>query len=181
MTRKRLVVLVATAAAAAVATVGLASPASAATPDRFGFVLWNGGAVVPSGTTPAATTVIPGPPGRYRIIFPGQGARGGVVHVTAINDAPYWCQADGWGGSGADEIVGISCYKVGGVLAATAFSAIFSVSSGPLSTPIGLFGYIDANPAGALISQYNSAGALNTVAHAAVGQYVVTMPALGTP
>jgi hypothetical protein len=181
MTRKRLVVLAATAAAAAVATVGLATPAGAATPDRFGFVLWNGGAVVPSGTTPAATIVIPGPPGRYRIIFPGQAASGGVVHVTAINDAPHWCQADGWGVSGADEIVAVSCYKVGGVLDPVAFSAIFSRSSGPLSTPGGLFGYIDANPAGTLVSQYNPSGALNTVSHGVVGQYVVTMPGLGTP
>jgi hypothetical protein len=179
MTRKHYVL--AALAAATIATVGLAAPAQAATPDRFGFVLWNGAAAVPSGTVPAATAVIPGPPGRYRIIFPGQGAPGGVVHVTAINGAPHWCQADGWGVSGADEVVGVSCYRVGGVLDPSAFAAIFSRSSGPLSTPGGLFGYVDANPVGTVVNQYNSSGALNTVGHVGIGQYVVKLPGLGTP
>ena len=67
------------------ATLVGVTPAQAAVPDRFGFVLWNGSAVVPSGTVPAATTVLFSPPGRYRITFPGQAAHGGVVHVTAIN------------------------------------------------------------------------------------------------
>jgi hypothetical protein len=72
-------------AAAALATVGLAAPAEAAVPDGHGFVQWNGTAVVPSGTWPPATTVTPGGGGLYRVIFPGQAAKGGVVHVTAIS------------------------------------------------------------------------------------------------
>jgi hypothetical protein len=159
--------------------IGIA-PAQAAVPDRFGFVLWNGG-VVPSGTFPAATTVLLGPPGRYRVTFPGQAAPGGVVHVTAINNTPHSCQAVAWGIVGADEVVLVDCYVVPGVLDKSGFSATFESSSGVLPSTVARFGYVDAQGTGAIISQYNSAGAFNSVAHIAVGQWVVTLPALGTP
>jgi len=165
-----------------VATVGVATalPADAAVPNRFGFVLFNGVAVVGSGTTPAATTVLVGPPGRYQVRFPGQAAKGGVVHVTAINPKPHWCQTDKFGPSGVDEIVAISCYRPGGVREKSAFSLIFSSSSGPAAGG-GRFGYVDAQPSGLLVSQYNSAGLANGVAHAAVGKWLVKLPGLSTP
>jgi hypothetical protein len=166
----------------AVATVGVvtALPAEAAVPNRFGFVLYNGGAVVGSGTTPAATTVLNGSPGRYLIRFPGQGTKGGVIHVTAINPKPHWCQIDKFAPSGADELVAISCYKPGGVRQNSAFSLIFSSSSGPAAGP-GRFGYVDSQPSGAIVSQYNSAGLANGVSHPAVGRWLVKLPGLGTP
>jgi hypothetical protein len=160
--------------------IGIA-PAQAAVPDRFGFVLWNGTAVVPSATVPAATTVLFAPPGHYRISFPGQAAAGGVVHVTAINPTPHSCQAVAWGTVGADEVVLVDCYVVPGVLDKSAFSATFESSSGVLPPGAGRFGYVDAQGTGAIISQYNSAGAPNAVVHLAVGQWLVRMPALGTP
>jgi hypothetical protein len=166
--------------AAGTAAIG-AAPARAAAPDAVGFVLWNGAAVVPSGTFPPATVVVPGPPGRYRVIFPGMAARGGVVHVTAVNPAAHWCQVDGWGPSGADQVVGVSCYRPGGALDPSGFAAIFSSSSATVLPPAaGRFGYADVAASGALVSQYNSAGAANTVVHAAVGQYLVTLPGLTT-
>jgi len=155
-------------------------PAQAAVPDRFGMVLWNGSAAVPSGTSPAATTVLTAPPGRYLITFPGQAAPGGVVHVTAINDTPHSCQAVTWGISGANEVVRIDCYIVPGVLDNSPFSATFESSSGALPPMAARFGYVDSTGAGAIISQYNSAGAPNSVSHIATGQWVVRMPALGT-
>src|SRR5919107_597996 len=136
------------------ATVLSSGSAGAAVPDRFGFVLWNG-AVVGSGTAPAATTVAVVGTGQYKINFVGAAAAGGVVHVTAINSAPHWCQVNGFGPSGADEVVSISCYRVGGAPDFTGFSAIFSSSSGPASA-VGSFGYVDSAASGALISQYNS-------------------------
>src|SRR5436190_3349778 len=69
--RSVLVALAVVAGTAAVMLTGV-TPAQAAVPDRFGFVLWNGAAVVPSATVPAATTVLFAPPGHYRITFPGQ-------------------------------------------------------------------------------------------------------------
>jgi hypothetical protein len=176
---QRLVPAAAAVLLTALGAVALGSPpAAAAVPDRLGFVLWNGAAVVPSGTTPAATTVIPVAVGRYQVRFPGQGIAGGVVHVTAINTVPHWCQVEQWFPSGVDEIAYIRCYRVGGVPDFTAFSAIFYSSSGP--GPYGPYGYVDANPGGGTISQYNSVGAVNTVTHIGVGRWQVKFPGLGT-
>jgi hypothetical protein len=169
-------------ALACLAALGAAAPAGAAAPDAVGFVLWDGAATVPARTFPAATTVLTGLPGQYRVIFPGMAARGGVVHVTAVNQDPYWCQADGWGPSGADQVVGISCYKAGGGLAPSAFTAMFESSSGTVVPAAqGRFGYVDATATGALVDQYNSAGAVNTVTHAGVGRWLVRLPGLTTP
>jgi hypothetical protein len=166
------------------ATAGMltaAAPAGAALPDKFAFVQWNGAATVATGTVPAATTVAVGPPGRYRILFPGAAAARGVVHVTAINVIPHWCQANIWGPAGADEVVYVDCYRAGGIPDFTPFAAIFESSSPPTFAISGRFGYVDAQPTGALVSQFNSAGALNTVTPLAVGSWLVRMPALSTP
>lgn len=167
-------------AALVAAMVSAVGSAGAAVPDRFGFVLYNGGVVVGSGTTPAGTTVGVVGTGQYKITFVGAAAAGGVVHVTAINDAPHWCQINGFGTSGSDEVVVISCYRVGGAPDFTGFSAIFSSSSGPVSPP-GAFGYVNSLPSGALVSQYNSAGPGNTVTHTGVGQWTVKFPGLSSP
>ncbi|MFG2037866.1 hypothetical protein [Dactylosporangium sp. NPDC048998] len=167
--------------ALAAGALGAAAPAGAALPDRFAFVLWNGSATVATGTVPAATTVVIGAPGRYRITFPGSAAARGVVHVTAINDSPHWCQANTWGPSGADELVYVDCYKAGGTPDYTAFTAIFESSSPPTPAINGRFGYVDALPTGALVSQFNSAGAVNSVSPLATGQWAVKMPNLSTP
>ncbi len=166
--------------AAGLAVAGPGGAAQAAVPDRFGFVLWDGSTPVASGTTPAATTVTVIGVGRYQVIFPGQAAAGGVAHVTAINNAPHWCQVDSFGPSGADEKLLVSCYRVGGTLDPSSFSAIFSSSSGP-AAGAGQFGYVHSQSSGALISQYNSAGAANSVTPTGVGQWLVKFPGLATP
>ena len=162
------------------AVTAWAAPASAALPDRFAFVLWNGAATVPTGTTPAATSVVTGPVGRYRVIFPGAGAPGGVVHVTAINTGPFWCQVNTFGPAGPDEVVYIDCYRAGGVPAFTAFTAFFESSSPPPIPINGRFGYVDSQASGALVSQYNSMGSVNNSTLLSTGQWMVRMPALGT-
>ncbi|MEO6500749.1 MAG: hypothetical protein ABIQ09_02420 [Jatrophihabitantaceae bacterium] len=164
---------------AGLAVAGPGGTARAAVPDRFGFVLWDGSVPVASGTSPAATTVTVIGVGRYAVVFPGQAAAGGVVHVTAINAAPHWCQVDSFGPSGADEKVLISCYRVGGTLDPSSFSAIFSSSSGP-AAGAGRFGYVNSLPSGALVSQYTSAGAAS-VTHTTTGQWLVKFPGLTTP
>src|SRR6185437_11133728 len=162
----------------AVAAVAGAGSAGAAVPDRYGFVLWNG-AVIGSGTTPAASTVAVIGVGQYKIDFVGQAAAGGVAHVTAINTVPHWCQLNTFGPAGADEIVTVSCYKVGGAPDPSAFSAIFDSSTGPVGP--GSFGYVNSTVGGALISQYNSSGAANAVAHLAPGQWTVKFPGVASP
>jgi hypothetical protein len=176
-----LVRLCALTAVAVAGALTVAAPARAAVPDKFGFALWDGAAVVPSGTFPAASTVSVIVPGRYRVVFPGQGGKGGVVHVTAINGSPHWCQIDNFGpiNLGVDEFAQVACYKAGGALDVSAFSIVFGSSSGPPATPGGQFGYVDWS--GAVANQYNSAGAVNTVIHAGVGIWEVQMPGLATP
>ncbi|GAA0583025.1 hypothetical protein HPO96_08965 [Kribbella sandramycini] len=152
--------------------------ADAAVPDRKGWVLWNqtAGAVVPTGTWPAPSTVTPTGVGQYQVKLAGQAAPGGVVHVTAIHNAPHWCQAVNWFPSGADEIVNIRCYRAGGALDVTSFAAFFvSASGGPAPGP---YGYVDSQPNGALVSQYNSTGAPNTSTPMGVGAYQVKFPGL---
>ncbi len=176
--RRLLAGALALGALAATAVTGGGSAAAAA-PDRFGFVLYSGGAVVGTGTTPAGTTVGVIGTGQYKITFVGAARDGGVAHVTAINSAPHWCQVNGYTPSGADEVVTISCHKVGGAPDFTDFSAIFSSSSGPVTA--GAFGYVNAMPSGALVSQYNSAVLGNTVTHTGIGQWSVKFPGLSTP
>jgi hypothetical protein len=154
------------------------APADAAVPDRKGWALWNqtAGAVVPSGTWPGGSTVVPTAFGRYQVKLVGQGAPQGVVHVTAINNAPHWCQADNWGVSGADQIINVSCYRVGGALDVSSFSVFFvRASGGPAPGP---YGYVDSGAGGGTISQYNSTGAGNTSTNLGVGQYQVKFPGL---
>lgn len=159
----------------------IVQPADAAVPDRKGWVLWNQttATVVPTGTWPAGSTVTPlGGTGRYQIRFAGQGAPNGVVHVTAINDAPHWCQAETWFQSGVDETAIIRCYRTPGVLDWTSFSASFVRASG--GPPHGPYGYVDANGTGGTISQYNSSGGVNTATLLSTGQYQVRLPGVVT-
>jgi hypothetical protein len=171
--------LCAIAAGAVAGALAVAAPAHAAVPDKFGYVLWNGSVVDGSGTFPAANTVTPVGPGRYRVTFVGQAASGGVVHVTAIGAAPQWCQVDTFGPVGTDEVAQVACYRVGGLLAMSAFSATYGSSSGPPTVHVGQFGYVDWS--GGVVSQYNSAGGLNLVAHLAVGEWQVELQGLVTP
>ncbi len=175
-----LVILCLAVTAAVTATiVGHPGKAHAAVPDKFAFVLYYGGTVVPSGTLPAATTVAASPPGQYKVTWPGAAAKLGVVHVTAISQVPHWCQVNGFGISGSDEVAAISCYKVGGGLDDAGFSAIFDSSTGTSGGP-GSFGYVDAQASGALTAQYNSVGAPNTVTHTGTGVWKVNFAALPT-
>lgn len=167
--------------AALAAVMAVTAPAGAAVPDRKGWVLWNQGpaATIVFGTWPAATTVIPlAPAGRYRIKFPGQAAPGGIVHTTAINSSPHWCQAESWSPSGPDEIAIIRCYRIGGVLDPTSFSAFFTSASG-LPGP-GPYGYVDSQAGGVIVSQYNSSGGVNTSTPGGGGQWTVRFPGIIT-
>lgn len=166
---------------ALVAVFAITSPSEAAVPDRKGWVLWNqaAGSTVAFGTWPPPTTVTPlAPAGRYQVRFPGQGAPGGVVHATAINPNPHWCQAETWFQAGVDEIAIIRCYRLGGVIAPTSFSAFFvRASGGPAAGP---YGYVDCQAGGAIVSQYNSAGVLNSCTPVAPGQWSVAFPGVIT-
>jgi hypothetical protein len=160
-------------------TILLAAPASAAVPDAFGFVLWYGGTTPPTAMWPPATTVVPGPPGLYRVTFPGQAAKGGVVHVTAVNDAPVWCQVEKYGPAGLDEVAFVGCYRIGGAPVNSGFAVIFASSSGPPAVSGG-YAYVAADAGGGILSEYNSSGSGNGVGHSGIGTYEVKLPGLGS-
>ncbi|WP_203918331.1 hypothetical protein [Rugosimonospora africana] len=173
-------------AAVVAAPVVVAAPAAhAAVPDTLGFALFTPVSVTLPDVWPAGTSVAAVAPGHYAVRFPGQAARGGVVHVTAVNDTPHWCQAEKWTTSGADEIVYVACYKAGGTPDASGFSVLFTSSTGPLPPSPGpvpnRYGYVDAQASGLINSQYNSSGLANGVSHTATGAWLVKLPGLGTP
>src|SRR6185312_10073859 len=95
--RQRLTRLLAAAVLAAAAVTAGATPARAAAPPlgTYGFVQWNGSAVVAGTAWPTATTVVPAGTGVYTIRFPGLASARGVAHVVAVNQGPVWCHVLG--------------------------------------------------------------------------------------
>ncbi|MEU4832313.1 hypothetical protein [Streptosporangium sp. NPDC023615] len=171
----------------ALLSVGLtaaATSAQASVPNRWGFALVNITSGVPDPAHQAGSwsagfnvSVTPGGVGQTYVRFPQLAVNGGVVHVTAISDTAYWCQAQKWAPSGADMVVAVQCYRYGGAPVFTPYSIVFEQSTGTLPAPQA-FGYVHYNGAG-ITSQFNSAGAVNTVAGGA-GVWTVQLPGLGS-
>jgi hypothetical protein len=171
--------LVAAAATAIVATLGLAPalPAQAATADRWGFAyVDNPTAPVWTVTDPARQygswkTAFPASfaesialaPGRVLVRFPhiGAGARGNV-HVTPVNRSGHYCEIVRWGQSGADELVDVQCHKPGGARDFTPFTVLWEFSSGVLPPGQGSFASVQYGTA-AIVQAYNSTGGPVTV------------------
>jgi hypothetical protein len=177
--------MMATAVIAALGMAGAAAgTAQAALPDAWGFALVqapSGAAVaghwaesVPS-PPPVAT---PGSPGQEVIKFPGIGAKGGVVHVTAVIDVMAWCQAQKWGPSGSTETVVVQCYRQGGQPSFVPFTVTFAASSG--AVPGAGLGYAYVHDTNASIAaSYNMAGGPNAVSSLGTGQWLVRLPGPG--
>jgi hypothetical protein len=170
----------------------VASPAQAATPDRWGFAFLHT-------PTPAAGTVMdmtrqwggwksvaplqwatvdPIGAGRYRVRFPLTASLG-VAQVTAVSNVPHYCQVANNQPVGADQVIDVACYRQGGAPSPTRFAITYSSSSGVMAPPGG-HAYVVANQAGALLQSYNSVGAFNAVGHLGPGQYQVALPGVGT-
>lgn len=165
-----------------------ATGAQAAVPDRWGFALVDVPSGVPNLTYQAGSwpggfnvTVTPGlMVGQTYVTFPQIASKQGVVHVTAVSDGPVWCQVQKWGPSGLDQVAVVQCYRYGGQPVFTPFSIVFAESSG-IFLPIGSEAFGTVFWTGAAIgSQYNSAGAVNTVTPAGPGEWLVSLPGLGS-
>ncbi len=166
-----------------------AGPAQAAVPNKWGFAFVNKPAVpgIPdpthqAGSWPAAFKVhsAPGAVGRVLVTFPRIASKGGVVHVTAVNAGPVWCQAEKWGPSGPNEAVVVRCHKAGGAPVFSPFTVLYTTSTkGPF--PAGrAYGYVHFQPSAGIVATFNSVGAANMVAPGPVGVWVVRMPGLGS-
>ena len=190
--RHRPIAFAATALALAAGVLfGLATPASAATADRWGFAYVND-PTVPLWTTldlsKQAGTWPPGPvaqggkvgPGRFLVRFPaiGLGSRGNV-HVTPVNRTGHYCEIVRWFSSGPDEIVDVQCHKPGGVPEDSRFTVLWTVSSGVLpATATGSYASVQYGPAG-IVQFYNSTGNPVGVTPLAVGVYLVRFALVG--
>ncbi|MER7131294.1 hypothetical protein [Streptosporangium saharense] len=162
-----------------------ATAAQAAVPDRWGFAFVDVFSGVPnlahqagSWSSASNVTVSAGATGQVKVVFPTIAARGGVAHVTAVSPNAEWCQLQSWGPSGADEVALVQCYKYGGAPVFTPFTIVYETSSGTLPAPQAL-GYIHYN-GGGIVTQFNSAGGVNTVTPSGTGVWGVTLPGLGS-
>jgi hypothetical protein len=170
----------------------VATPAQVATPDRWGFAFMH--TPIPAAGTIMDTTrqwgswkagapllwatVDPIAVGRYRVTFP-QTASPGVAHVTAVSNAPRWCQVAGNNSVGANQVLEVACFRTGGIPDWSQFTVMHSSSSGPLAPASGDYAYVVTNPLGGVLQSYNSTGAANLVLHAGPGLYVVNLTGLG--
>src|SRR5262249_2377863 len=153
--------------------VSTSGPAQAAVPNKWGFAYVGHPAVagVPAlahqaGSWPAPLHVHTAPgaaAGQVRVRFPDVASRGGVVHVTAVNQGPVWGQALKWGPSGPDELVVVGCFAVGGKPVFSRFTVLFTASTrGPFPAGRG-YGYVHYRPGG-VAARFNSSGGAVTVA-----------------
>ncbi|WP_051110510.1 hypothetical protein [Longispora albida] len=184
--KARLLAVLALAAGLAASSLGMAAPAQAATADRWGYALVDN-PVVPiwAGLNPARNWVTTGVPsaqggkiatGRFMVKFPGIGTPGnkGVAHVTTVDRNGNYCEVVKWFQSGLDELVDVACFKPGGIAADTAFSVLFTVSSGVLGVPPGSHAYAQYGTV-SLVQAYNSTGGAVVVAPIGAGQYQVRL------
>lgn len=189
--RPVLLVLAVLAALLAVA-LPAAGPARAAVPDRWGFAFLDN-PTPPVGYVPDPTRQWgswPSPAvnpvkvdqlavGSYLVHFPLIAGPGGIAHATAVGRTGNWCQIKGWSTAGTGQDVAVNCYKSGGAPDNTLFTVLYTTSSGTPSPAGGSYGYTYSAVSGAVLAQYNSAGAVNTVSHGSTGVWKAWLPGLG--
>jgi hypothetical protein len=166
-----------------------AGTAQAAVPDKWGFAFVDKPAVagIPdlthqAGTWPAPLHAhsAPGAPGQVVVRFPRLAAKGGVVHVTAVNAGPVWCQAQKWEPSGTSELVFVRCFKAGGGPVFSPFTVLFTTSTKGAFPSGRAYGYVHFEPGPGVVASFNSAGGANTVVPGPTGVWTVKMAGLGS-
>jgi hypothetical protein len=190
--RRRLAAVLAASCLCGGLATAAAGTAQAAVPDHWGFAFVNHPSVpgIPdlthqAGSWPAPfhVHVSPGAVGQVFVRFPRIASAGGVVHVTAVIDAPDWCQAQTWGPVGVNEVVAVRCFTVSvgvTVPVSVPFTIMYSESSKAAFPPGRAYGYMHYRPGPGIVARFNSAGASDTVTSGPVGVWVVKMPGLGS-
>ncbi|MYU20561.1 hypothetical protein GTY84_01540 [Streptomyces sp. SID8352] len=181
--------MLATLLAAAIPTAG---SAHAAVPDQYGFAYLDNptpppgyvpdpsrqwGSWASPSTNPVKVDQIG--LGSYVVHFPQIASRQGIAHTTAVNRVPHWCQIAGWQPVGSGEDVYVNCYLPSGAPDNSSFTVLFTTSTGAPSTRTGSYGYVHSDISGAVLTQYNSAGAVNSVSKGSTGIWKVWLPSLG--
>ncbi|GIG59172.1 hypothetical protein Lfu02_35440 [Longispora fulva] len=183
--------LVALLVAVCGAVLGPVAPAQAATADQWGFALVDN-PTVPLFTTLNTTrqwgtwkTAFPADwasggklaTGRFRVKFPHIGTPKGFVHVTPVSRTGNYCEILFWTPSGVDEILDVQCHKPGGVADDTAFTVMWSVSSG-VAAPPGSHAYVRYGTSG-IVDSYNSTGLGVSGGPLGTGQYSFKLYGVG--
>src|SRR5215472_10777577 len=153
---RRLAAGLATAGLAAGLALTAAGTAQANVPNKWGFAYVDNPSApsIPvlshqAGTWPSPLHVHSTPISAHRVVvtFPQLASKNGVVHVTAVNDAPVWCQVVKVGTAGPNEVVVVRCYKAGGVALFSPFTVLYTTSSkGPFPAN-SAYGYVHFEPA----------------------------------
>ena len=166
-----------------------AETAQAAVPDKWGFAFVDKPTVagIPdlshqAGTWPAPMHAhsAPASPGQVTVRFPNLATKGGVVHVTAVNNGPVWCQAQKWSPSGTSELVDVRCFKVGGVPVFSQFTVMFTASTKGAFPAGRAYGYVHFQPGPGIVASFNSSGGANTVSTGPIGVWKIKMAGLGS-
>src|ERR1700722_4609625 len=164
-----------------------AGVAQASVPDKWGFAFVNDPSAASTpilnhqagSWTAGHVTSHPGAVGQVFVVFPHLASKNGVVHVTAVNPNAVWCQAQKWGPVGVNEVVAVRCYLPGGKPTFSQFDVLYTTSTkGAFSG--GAYGYVHFQPGPSVVATFNSVGAVNTVTAGPVGEWVVTLPGLGS-
>lgn len=114
--------------------------------------------------------------GFYEVRFPKIASRGGIAHVTAVSPEPVSCQLAKWGAAGPDELVYVRCHGFNGAPRNSAFSVMFSDSSGMSGAP---YGWVWGAPGGGVVNGFNATGAPNSSTLIGPGTYDVRLPGVG--
>jgi hypothetical protein len=183
--------------AAAAGVIGLvaglaaatAGTAQAAVPNKWGFAFVSKPSVpgIPdlnhqAGSWPAPlhAHTKPGVVGQVFVLFPRLASKNGVVHVTAVNQGPIWCQAQRWAPVGVNEVVAVRCFKAGGAPVFSPFTVLYTSSSKGPFPPGRAYGYVHLQPPSGIVASFNSSGAANTVTPGPTGVWLVRLPGLGS-
>jgi hypothetical protein len=120
--------------------------------------------------------------GEWKVRLPLSGPAGenGNFQATAVSDKPARCKIGEWAPDTAGHTVIVRCYDASSKPVDTAWTLSYNRERpvvGALGPPK-LFGYVWITPALPPQTNFNSAGAVNTVFFG-TGQYLVTFPEVG--
>lgn len=123
-------------------------------------------------------------PGSYRVTLGGLGVSGigGIAHATAHQDDASACAIAGWAADMGTQQVDVLCANAAGAPVDARFDVVWTRPAPGQETRAYL--WADQSSADEYVPdvtyQYNSTGALNTVARLALGTYRATLPGIAT-
>jgi len=170
------------------------SSGTLAPPLAYGYVHFEpggGGIVTSFNSSGAANTVTPGPTGVWTVRLPGLGPAtfAGGVQVSAVNAAvAAKCELEHWTPMASGQSFQVRCYDATINPLSTGWTLTYQLGRAVTGTQPLFFGYSYDNqpanpgpyaPAPAAVN-FNSTGAVNTLARAGTGLRLASFPQVGT-